>query len=190
MSYTSRAFRAFCLVALGILIGRWTIPIPTVSAQTQSPKGSRQIQIGSVPVRLDSTKDSVLAALGGKNYKVSDSGRIFPDGSEFFVVSNASDAIGSVQFKQGRLDVATREWGETEAPEALTLFQKMYGAFESATSDKKLGGVICKTVRNPNQLLMTIMADFDGRSVTLYRAENDHDAKPYIRTGVEESISR
>jgi len=189
MSYASRAFRAFCLVALGILIGRWTIPIPRVLAQTQSPKASRQIQIGNVPVRLDSTKDSVLAALSVKNYKLNDRG-VVKDGSEFFVVSNDDDIIGEVQFKQGRVAGATREWGETEAPEAITLFQEMYGAFETATSDKKLGAVICKTVRNPNQLLMTIMADFDGRSVTLYRAENDHDAKPYIRTGVQESISR
>jgi hypothetical protein len=160
--YTSRPFRAFCLVALGIFIGRWTIPIPTVSAQTQSPKASRQIQIGDVPVRLDSTKDSVLAALGSKNYKLNDRGKI-TDGSEFVVVSIDSDIIGSVQFKQGRVAGAMRDWGETEAPEALTLFQEMYGAFESATSDKKLGAVICKTVRNPNQLYMTIMADFDGQ---------------------------
>ncbi len=112
MSLTSRRrIHGFCLFSIGAILGRWTVPATTVSAQV-SPKNPGEIMFGTIPVRLRMNKDVVLATLR-KDYKVDDSGTKV-NGAEFWSVwmtDKIIRPIGNLQFRRDRVVDATREWG-------------------------------------------------------------------------------
>ena len=192
MSHTSRALHGLCLLALGVFVGRWTATIATASAQAPSKKDTRELLIGNVPIRLADPKDSVLAGLR-KQYKVED-GRSLPNGTEVFFINmpDSSSNLGSVQFKQDRVVGVTRQWSDIEAPPdaLMSFFQKIYGAFESASSQEPNGVVKCSTRRTPDGILTMVYADFGGRSASLSLNQKTIDGKPLNLIGVDESVSQ
>jgi hypothetical protein len=97
------------------------------------------------------------------------------------------DILGSVDFKQGKVTSATRDWNWSDAPEVLAFYQKLYGALESSSAETKSGIVLCTTKRSPTRLDMAIMADFGGRSVTVGFSHSDSGKENAL---IEESISR
>lgn len=193
MSHTGRALHGLCLLTLGVFVGRWTATIATVSAQSPSKKEAREILIGNAPIRLDDPIDSMLTVLK-KQYKVDDRGKL-ANGDEFLAITTLDSAtiLGSVQVKQDKVVGAAREWGDIEASDALlSFFQKIYGAFESASSQTQVGVLKCMTSRKPDGVTTALLFDFDGRGVTLYLAQKDKEieGKPFRWITVEESISK
>src|SRR5712692_5198531 len=62
MSVASRTIQGVCLLCFGVLLGRWVVPVTTVSAQA-SAANAGEIMFGTVPVRLGMKKDVVLGTL-------------------------------------------------------------------------------------------------------------------------------
>lgn len=93
MSRTIRAFQSLCLLTVGVLVGRWSVAIDTVSAQVPSKNGQKEFLIGNVPIHLGDPKGSLLSVLR-KQYKVEDRG------AEFFLIDDSTSVLGSVRFMQ------------------------------------------------------------------------------------------
>jgi hypothetical protein len=193
MSLTSRTIQTAFILSVGILLGRWTVPLSTVSAQAPSLNAG-EIMIGTVPVRLGMKKDNVLGTLR-KQYKVEDSGKkVKVGGAEIWFVRPADDirqAVGSVQFRQDRVVDATREWGSIEAEDALvSFFKNIYGALDSASSRTHIAKLRFATSSQPDEILTHLLWTFGDRSVGLYLVEDKLQGKPYRFITVEESVSQ
>jgi hypothetical protein len=148
------------------------MPISTASAQVL-PKNGGELMLGTIPVRLGTKKDVVLGALG-KQYRLEDAGHV-GDGMQLWI-ARASDApkqvVGTVQFKQDMLVNASRKWGELEADNAMvSFFQKVYGAFASASFARNTGALNCAISRGPDSTITNLIFTFGGRGVNLYLDE-------------------
>jgi hypothetical protein len=191
MRTASPLFRGLCLLALGVVIGRWTAAVTTVSAQVPA-KRPAAILIGNVPIRVGDPKDSVLTVLA-RQYKVVDRGMLTDDATEFLGITtpDSTSILGSVQFRHNRVVDATREWGDIGATDALiSFFQKAYGALESASSETKVGVLLCKTLRRPDGVYTTVLLDFSGRQASIDLMQKEVDGKPFNEITVEESVSQ
>lgn len=173
MRHTYRVFQCFCLLAVGVLVGRWTGTTDTVSAQVSSKKGAREILIGSVPIHLGDLEESTLNALR-KLYEVSDTAQVkYPTGgqAQVFVVQTKQppSILGNVTIHQGKVVDGTRTWAVIgdASEDFVSFFQRLYGAFESASAETHTGTLLCRTFRNPDGVHMMIMLDFDGREATM-----------------------
>jgi len=173
MKLTTRFVQGAFVLATGILIGRWTNPVSTVSAQETLIKGG-ELSIGTIPLSIGMQKAPVLVALR-KQYKLEPSaGKI--SGAEFWHIKSSEDDfsyVGSVQFRQDRLINISRQWGLIRADSALvSFFQKVYGAFESAGSRTKFGTLTCTISREPDKTLTVINLQFANRSIDLFLSED------------------
>jgi hypothetical protein len=105
MSRAGRILQGFCLRAIGVLLGRWTGAIDTVSAQVPSNKGAREILIGNAPIHLGDLEESTLGALR-KLYEVSDRGEVrYATGkAEVFVIEakEPPSILGNLMVIRGR----------------------------------------------------------------------------------------
>ena len=147
-----------------------------------SKNGQKEFLIGNVPIHLGDPKGSLLSVLK-KQYKVEDRS------AEFFVIDTLDSAsvLGSVRFKQDQVVGATRQWGDVIAPSdaLMSFFQNIYGAFDSASSEKQIGVLTCKTLRKPDGIYTMVLLDFGGRSADLY-LERNIEGKQWLT--VEESL--
>jgi hypothetical protein len=191
MSNIRCTFQAFCLLGAGVVLGRWTTPVSTVSAQV-SPADD-EMALGTVPVRLGMKQDVVLRTLG-KEYKLEHVGQVV-EGVQFWTVrTNAtpSQSVGSVQFKQDRLLNVSRTWGETDADDAwVSFFRKVYGAFDSASSRTRMSTLVCTISRNPTRTLTVLTFTFGNRRVNLSLSEylgGEPLVRPFNSITVDESV--
>jgi hypothetical protein len=196
MSHTSRAIQGFCLLAVGVLVGRWTVTIDTVSAQEPSKRGAREILIGSVPIHLGDLEESTLNALR-KQYEVLDGGKVrYRTGqAEFFFVRTTKEALstslGNFNIQQGRVVDVTRYWGDIDAPQEafVSFFQQLYGALESASAETPTSVLRCRTFRKPHGVITTIMFDFSGRTASLNLVQREKEGKHFNEMTVEEGLT-
>jgi hypothetical protein len=189
MSKMNRRFQAFCLLGIGIVLGRWTTSISIVAAQV-SPADAGELMIGTVPVRLGVKKDVVLGTLG-KQYKLEGGGQV-ADGVQLWVVraiDTPKQLLGNVQFKQDRLVNASREWGELQAESPLvSFFEKVYGAFDSASSRTRIGTLNCNILREPDKTLTVLTFTFGNRRVSFFLSESRVLGEPYNSITIAESV--
>jgi hypothetical protein len=148
------------------------------------------LTVGNVALRLGMTKAAITSALG-KQYNAMDRGKT-ADGSDFWVVTTADKVpqiLGNLSFRQGRVVDVTRQWGEIEAQDTLTIFfQKLYGAFDSASSQTRVGMLTCKIGRRPNGTTSAVVMAFGNHLAMLAMDEYVLDGRPYNLITVDESV--
>jgi hypothetical protein len=189
MNLTNRTIQAVFILGVGILLGRRTTNISTVSAQVSSTNAG-ELLIGTVPVRLGMRKDVALGTLR-KQYKLEESGEKLQGAEVWLIrsVDNITQFPGTVYFRQDRVVGTTRQWGQIEAEDGLvSFFQKFYGAFESASSDTRMGKLTCTISRKPDGNITHMLWDFGNRSVTFALAEGRLDGKPHNDIYVQEGV--
>lgn len=195
MSRTSRVLQGFCLLSIGVLVGRWTAAIDTVSAQVPSKKPAAEVLIGTVPVRIGDLGEATLNTLR-KQYEVSDAIKIkvrtLGEADVFAVTAKQPPSVlGNVTVREGRVIDVSRAWVvDTSSEVLMSFFQKLYGAFESASSETQMGVLICRTYRDPDGITAMVQAEFNGRNVVVTLIQKESDGKPLFHLlKIEEGVS-